>query len=77
MKHDQLKRANEIIPDLLKLRDEKKRWEIAKDFGTVQLRGETGWTNAESMPNYNICKAIVIAEIDKKIKELEEEFDAL
>ena len=84
MTEEKVKEANELLKKLEYLKDQKRRWGGAKAFNRLEvnnyLRHErTGTTLSvdDSFINFDDIKLLALARIDKRIQEVQKEFDEL
>jgi hypothetical protein len=84
MTEEKVKRGEELLKTLSHLRDQKQRWEKGEKFlhPEVCTIGEYGKVLSsmsidESFINFDEIKLLAIAKIDRRIKEVQKEFDEL
>lgn len=84
MTEEKIKQGEELLKKLEYLKDQKKRWELAKKIRRLELYtlsnyGRDGLVlevNKEFI-NFDDLKLLVLAKLDKRIKEVQEEFNNL
>lgn len=84
MTEEKIKQGEELLKKLAYLKDQKKRWELAKKIRRLELctlsdYGRDGLVlevNKEFI-NFDDLKLLVLAKLDKRIKQVQEEFDNL
>ena len=84
MTEEKIKQGEELLEKLSYLKEQKKKWELAQKFRRLELRTLTdyGATGAilevqTEFINFDDLKLLVLAKLDKRIKEVQEEFDNL
>ena len=82
MNADQLKRGEEIQSDLKHLKDQKDRYEKSKDFlHSERLDFSSGQYRVANIDarfiDFKTMKILALNEINKRIEELEKEFENL
>lgn len=84
MTEEKIKQGEELLKKLSYLKEQKKKWELAQKFRRLELRTLTEY-NATGVVlevqtefiNFDELKLLVLAKLDKRIKEVQEEFDNL
>ena len=84
MTEEKIKQGEELLKRLSYLKEQKKKWELAQKFRRLELRTLTEY-NATGVVlevqtefiNFDELKLLVLAKLDKRIKEVQEEFDNL
>lgn len=84
MTEEKIKQGEELLKKLAYLKDQKKSWELAKRIRRLELYTLSDYSrdglvlevNKEFI-NFDDLKLLVLAKIDKRIKEVQEEFDNL
>ena len=84
MTEEKIKQGEELLKRLSYLKEQKKKWELAQKFRRLELRTLTDY-NATGIVlevqtefiNFDELKLLVLAKLDKRIKEVQEEFDNL
>ena len=84
MTEEKIKQGEELLKKLSYLKEQKKKWELAQKFRRLELRTLTDY-NATGIVlevqtefiNFDELKLLVLAKLDKRIKEVQEEFDNL
>ena len=84
MTEEKIKQGEELLKKLSCLKEQKRRWELAQKFRRLELCTLTdyGATGAvlevqTEFINFDELKLLVLAKLDKRIKEVQEEFDNL
>lgn len=84
MTEEKVKQGEELLKRLNKLKDQRKRWEEGVCFYTVELadakecsRERSVFRIDGSFINFDEVKLLAMAKIDKRISEVQEEFDML
>ena len=84
MTEEKIKQGEELLERLNKLKDQRKRWERGVCFYRVELadakeysRGQSTFKIDSSFINFDEVKLLAIAKINKRISEVQEEFDRL
>ena len=84
MTEEKIKRGEELIKKLSHLRDERRRWEIAVRFFRIEVsdtmtydRTQKVFSVGDDFINFNELKLLVLAKIDRRIEEVQTEFDEL
>lgn len=84
MTEEKVKQSEELLERLNKLKDQRKRWEKGVCFYEVELadakeysREQSTFKINSSFINFDEVKLLTIAKIDKRISEVQEEFDRL
>ena len=79
-----MKRREQLLNHLKKLKEQRSKWERAKLFTGIKVAGLGEYNNIRceyyvehSYINFEDIKLLVIAKISKKIEQLQKEFDAL
>ena len=84
MTEEKIKQGEELLKKLSYLKEQKKKWELAQKFRRLELRTLTDY-NATGIVlevqtefiNFDELKLLVLAKLEKRIKEVQEEFDNL
>lgn len=84
MTEEKIKKGEELLRKLEDLKDQKRRWELAQKIRRLELctlveYGKIG-TILEvkrEFINFDDLKLLVLAKLEKRIKEVQEEFDNL
>ena len=84
MTEEKIKQGEELLNRLSRLKDQKKKWEKGVCFSEVELANTKGYSSNQitfsidsSFINFDEVKLLAIAKIDKRISEVQEEFDKL
>ncbi len=84
MTEEKIKQGKELLERLNRLKDQRKRWEKGVCFYKVELadakeysRRQSTFKIDSSFINFDEVKLLTIAKIDKRISEVQEEFDRL
>lgn len=84
MTEEKVKQSEELLKKLSWLKDQKSRWERACSFHRLEAsdyKGYSGRGNTfsidDSFINFDEVRLLAIAKIDKRIKEVQKEFDEL
>ena len=84
MTEEKVKQGEELLQRLDKLKDQRKRWEDGMRLYKVELASTKEYSNNQStfkidssFINFDEVKLLTIAKIDKRISEVQEEFDRL
>lgn len=85
MTEEKIKQGEELLNKLNRLKDQRSRWEKGVCFSGVELADAVkGYTVDRrifsidsSFINFDEVKLLAIAKIDKRISEVQEEFDKL
>lgn len=84
MTEEKIKQGEELLKKLEYLKDQKKRWELAKKIRRLELYTLTNYSRdglvlevKSEFINFDDLKLLVLAKLDKRIKEVQEEFDNL
>ena len=84
MTEEKVKQGEELLERLDKLKDQRKRWEEGVRFYKVELADTKEYSREQSIfridssfINFDEVKLLTIAKIDKRISEVQEEFDML
>ena len=84
MTEEKIKQGEELIKKLSHLRDERRRWEIAVRFFRIEVsdtmtydRTQKVLSVGDDFINFNELKLLVLAKIDRRIEEVQKEFDEL
>lgn len=85
MTEEKIKQGEELLNKLNRLKDQRSRWEKGVYFSRVELADAVkGYTVDRSIfsidssfINFDEVKLLAIAKIDKRISEVQEEFDKL
>ena len=84
MTEEKIKQGGELLKKLSHLRDERRRWEIAVRFFRIEVsdtmtydRNQKVLSVGDDFINFNELKLLVLAKIDRRIKEVQKEFDEL
>lgn len=78
MTEEKIKQGEELLNRLRRLKDQKEKWERGVRFSRVELVGDKEYLNIDSsFINFDEVKLLAIAKIDKRISEVQEEFDKL
>lgn len=84
MTEEKVKKGEELLKSLDKLKDQRKMWEKGIRFCKVELAdtkeysgGQSTFRIDSSFINFDEVKLLIIAKIDKRISEVQEEFDRL
>ena len=84
MTEEKVKQSEELLERLNKLKDQRKRWEKGVRLYEVKLAdakeyssGQSTFKIDSSFINFDEVKLLTIAKIDKRISEVQEEFDRL
>ena len=84
MTEEKVKQGEELLQRLDKLKDQRKRWEHGMRLYKVELASTKEYSNNQStfkidssFINFDEVKLLAITEINKRISEVQEEFDKL
>lgn len=84
MTEEKIKQGEELLKKLEYLKDQKKKWELAKKIRRLELYtlsdyGRDGLVLEvrSEFINFDDLKLLVLAKLDKRIKEVQTEFDDL
>lgn len=84
MTEEKVKQGEELLKSLDKLKDQRKMWEEGMRFYKVELANTKEYDSIQStfridssFINFDEVKLLIIAKIDKRISEVQEEFDRL
>ena len=84
MTEEKVKQGEELLKRLDKLKDQRKMWEEGMRFYKVELANTKEYNSRQStfridssFINFDEVKLLIIAKIDKRISEVQEEFDRL
>ena len=84
MTEEKVKQGEELLQRLDKLKDQRKMWEEGMRFYKVELantkeysRDQSTFKIDNSFINFDEVKLLAIAKINKRISEVQEEFDRL
>lgn len=84
MTEEKVKQSEKLLEKLNKLKDQRKRWERGACFYRIELADAEDYSRAQStfkidssFINFDEVKLLTIAKIDKRISEVQEEFDRL
>lgn len=84
MTEEKIKQGEELIKKLSHLKDQRKRWEIAVRFFRVEVSGTMAYDGnqkvlsvEDTFINFNELKLLVLAKIDRRIEEVQKQFDNL
>lgn len=84
MTEEKVKQGEELLKRLDKLKDQRKMWEEGMRFYKVELANTKEYNGRQStfridssFINFDEVKLLIIAKIDKRISEVQEEFDRL
>lgn len=84
MTEEKIKRGGELLKKLSHLRDQRKKWEIAVRFFRIEVsdtmtydRNQKVLSVEDDFINFNELKLLVLAKIDRRIKEIQKQFDNL
>ena len=84
MTEEKVKQGEELLNRLDKLKDQRKRWEDGMRLYKVELASTKEYSNNQStfkidssFINFDEVKLLAITEINKRISEVQEEFDRL
>lgn len=79
MTEERINEGKELLKKLNCLKEQKRRWEMAKGFYRLEVetdRGDALNVNV-SFINFSEVKLLTIAKIDRRINEVQKEFDEL
>lgn len=80
MTEEKVKQGEELLKRLSRLKDQRSRWEKGVCFFRLELadvKEYNGRQNNDSFINFDEVKLLAIAKIDRRISEVQEEFDRL
>ena len=84
MTEEKIKKGKELLERLSKLKDQKSRWERGVCFFRVEIADSMKYNGAQhtcsvddSSINFDEVKLLAIAKLDRRISEVQEEFDEL
>lgn len=84
MTEEKVKQGEELLKRLDKLKDQRKMWEEGARFYKVELANTQEYSTGQSIfkidgsfINFDEVKLLAIAKINKRISEVQEEFDML
>ena len=84
MTEEKVKQGEELLKKLSRLKDQRDRWERGVCFFRLELadvkeynRRQNTFSIDASFINFDEVKLLAIAKIDKRISEVQEEFDRL
>ena len=84
MTEEKVKQGEELLQRLDKLKDQRKMWEDGMRLYKVELASTKEYSNNQStfkidssFINFDEVKLLAITEINKRISEVQEEFDRL
>lgn len=84
MTEEKVKKDKELLERLNKLKDQKSRWERGVYFFIVEISDSIRYNGAQhtysvddSFINFDEVKLLAIAKLNRRISEVQEEFDEL
>lgn len=84
MTEEKVKQGEELLKKLSRLKDQRDRWERGVCFFRLELADVKGYNRSQntfsiddSFINFEEIKLLAIAKIDRRIKEVQKEFDEL
>lgn len=84
MTEEKIKQGEELLKKLEYLKDQRKRWELAQKIRRLELCTLTEYDAIEvvfevgkEFINFDDLKLFILAKLNKRIKEVQEEFDNL
>lgn len=79
MTEERIMKGEELLKKLNCLKEQKRRWEMAKGFYRLEVETDRGGAlNINgSFINFSEVKLLTIAKIDRRINEVQKEFDEL
>lgn len=78
MTEEKVKQGGELLRSLGRLKDQRSKWEKGVRFSRVEIADAREYLNIDtSFINFDEVKLLAIAKIDKRISEVQEEFDRL
>lgn len=81
MTEEKIKKGKELLERLNRLKDQKSRWERGVCFFRVEIADSMNYNRAQSVDysfiNFDEVKLLTIAKLDRRISEVQEEFDEL
>ena len=84
MTEEKVKQGEELLKNLSRLKDQRDRWERGVCFFRLELADakeyngrQNTFSIGDSFINFDEVKLLAIAKIDKRISEVQEEFDRL
>lgn len=84
MTEGKVKQAEELLKKLDYLKDQKRRWEIGQEIRCLEVCNRDNYGHVGSVLqidkdfiNFQNMKLLVIARIEKRLKEVQEQFDNL
>lgn len=84
MTEEKIKKGRELLERLNKLKDQKSRWERGVCFFIVEISDSIRYNGAQhtysvddSFINFDEVKLLAIAKLNRRISEVQEEFDEL
>lgn len=79
MTEEKIKQGEKLLKELNRLKDQRSGWENGVRFYRVELADAKRYFDSidSSFINFDEVKLLAIAKIDKRISEVQEEFDRL
>lgn len=79
MTEERINEGKELLKTLSHLKDQKRRWESAKDFFRLNVKNDRGSILRidSSLINFSELRLLTIANIDRRINAVQREFDEL
>lgn len=84
MTEEKIKQGEELIKKLNHLKDQKRRWEAGQEIKSLELCNRSDYGHVDRVMevdkgfiNFQDLKLLVIARIEKRLKEVQTEFDNL
>lgn len=83
MTEDKLEKGQQLLNELNSLKREKSNWEIAYSFYQIKVNVRSTYNSTDermintSLLNFEDIKLLVLAKFNKRIEEIQKEFDLL
>lgn len=84
MTEEKIKQGEEFLKKLSWLKDQKRRWEAGQEIKSLELCNRSDYGHVDRVMevdkgfiNFQDLKLLVIARIEKRLKEVQTEFDNL
>lgn len=84
MTEEKIKQGEELLNKLSWLKDQKRRWEAGQEIKSLELCSRSDYGRVDKVMevykgfiNFQDLKLLVIARIEKRLKEVQTEFDNL
>lgn len=77
MTEEKIKQGEELLKKLSWLKEQKKKWEAGQEIRSLELCNRSDYGRIDRVMEVEELKLLALARIDKRIEEVQKQFDNL